>query len=109
MTRPKLASRAVSKSKSLLEVSIAQDKKGTWVWRPKCLILDHDVQALVVSAAQVKQGTWGNPQQALNDKGVIDSGCSRHMTRNLSCLSDFEELNGGYVAFGGNPKGDKIT
>nr|GEX87212.1 retrovirus-related Pol polyprotein from transposon TNT 1-94 [Tanacetum cinerariifolium] len=28
---------------------------------------------------------------------------------NMSYLSDFEELNGGYVAFGGNPKGDKIT
>nr|GFC00474.1 hypothetical protein [Tanacetum cinerariifolium] len=46
-----------------------------------------------------------NPQQALRDKGVIDSGCSRHMTGNISYLSDFEELNGGYVAFGGNPKG----
>nr|GFB12221.1 ribonuclease H-like domain-containing protein [Tanacetum cinerariifolium] len=51
----------------------------------------------------------GNPQQALKDKEVIDSGCSRHMTWNMSYLSDFEELNGGYVAFGGNPKGDKIT
>nr|GEY54762.1 hypothetical protein [Tanacetum cinerariifolium] len=40
-----------------------------------------------------------------DDKGVIDSGCSRHMTGNISYLSDFEELNGGYVAFGGNPKG----
>nr|GEW48843.1 ribonuclease H-like domain-containing protein [Tanacetum cinerariifolium] len=28
---------------------------------------------------------------------------------NMSCLSDFEELNRGYVAFGGNPKGSKIT
>nr|GEW40888.1 ribonuclease H-like domain-containing protein [Tanacetum cinerariifolium] len=51
----------------------------------------------------------GNPQQALKDKGVIDSGCSRHMTGNMSYLFDFEELNGGYVAFGGNPKGGKIT
>nr|GFA13246.1 hypothetical protein [Tanacetum cinerariifolium] len=51
-----------------------------------------DVQALVVSAAQ----------------GIIDSGCSRHMTWNMSYLFDFEELNGGYVAFGGNPKGGKI-
>nr|GFC16483.1 hypothetical protein [Tanacetum cinerariifolium] len=42
----------------------------------------------------------GNPQQALKDKGVIDSGCSRQMTGNMSYLSDFEELNGGYVAFG---------
>nr|GFB37172.1 ribonuclease H-like domain-containing protein [Tanacetum cinerariifolium] len=47
-----------------------------------------------------KKSPKGNPQQALKDKGVIDSGCSRHMTGNMSYLSDFEELNGGYVAFG---------
>nr|GEU49907.1 hypothetical protein [Tanacetum cinerariifolium] len=51
----------------------------------------------------------GNPHQALKDKGVIDSGCSRHMTGNISYLSDFEEINRGYVTFGGNPKGGKIT
>nr|GEW55368.1 hypothetical protein [Tanacetum cinerariifolium] len=51
----------------------------------------------------------GNPQHALKDKGVVDSGCSRHMTENMSYLSDFEAINGGYVAFGGNPKGGKIT
>nr|GEU51778.1 putative reverse transcriptase domain-containing protein [Tanacetum cinerariifolium] len=50
----------------------------------------------------------GNPQHALKDKGVINSGCSKHMIGNMSYLSDFEELNGGYVAFGGNPKGGKI-
>nr|GEU87216.1 ribonuclease H-like domain-containing protein [Tanacetum cinerariifolium] len=50
----------------------------------------------------------GNPQHALKDKEVIDSGCSRHMTGNMSYLYDFKELNGGYVAFGGNPKGGKI-
>nr|GFB88033.1 putative ribonuclease H-like domain-containing protein [Tanacetum cinerariifolium] len=31
------------------------------------------------------------------------------MTGNMSYLSDFEELNSGYVAFGGNPKGGKIS
>nr|GEU57908.1 ribonuclease H-like domain, reverse transcriptase, RNA-dependent DNA polymerase [Tanacetum cinerariifolium] len=50
----------------------------------------------------------GNPQHALKDKGVIDSGCLRYMTGNMSYLSAFEEINGGYVAFGGNTKGDKI-
>nr|GEW34041.1 Gag-Pol polyprotein [Tanacetum cinerariifolium] len=50
-----------------------------------------------------------NPQQALKDKGVIDSGCSRHMIGNISYLSNFKEINGGYVAFGGYPKGGKIT
>nr|GEX51931.1 hypothetical protein [Tanacetum cinerariifolium] len=51
----------------------------------------------------------GNPQHVLKDKRVIDSGCSRHMTGNMSYLSDFEEINGGYLAFGGNPKGGKIS
>nr|GEW47786.1 ribonuclease H-like domain-containing protein [Tanacetum cinerariifolium] len=43
----------------------------------------------------------GNPQHSLKDKGVIDSECLRHITGNMSYLSDFEELNGGYVAFEG--------
>nr|GEV82040.1 putative ribonuclease H-like domain-containing protein [Tanacetum cinerariifolium] len=62
-----------------------------------------------VPTAAPSQSQSGNPQQALKDKGAIDSGCSRHMTGNMSYLSDFEELNVGYVAFGGNPKGGKIT
>ncbi|GKC67003.1 putative ribonuclease H-like domain-containing protein [Tanacetum coccineum] len=51
----------------------------------------------------------GNPQQDLKDKGVIDSGCSRHMIGNRSYLTDYEEIDGGFVAFGGNSKGGKIT
>nr|GEX38268.1 uncharacterized mitochondrial protein AtMg00810-like [Tanacetum cinerariifolium] len=53
--------------------------------------------------------TFGNPQLALKNKGIIDSGCLRHMTGNIYFLSDFKEINGGYVAFGGNLKGDKNT
>nr|GEW09220.1 putative ribonuclease H-like domain-containing protein [Tanacetum cinerariifolium] len=51
----------------------------------------------------------GNPQQDLKDQGVINSGCLRHMIGNISFLSDFEEINGGYVAFRRNPKGGKIS
>nr|GEW11438.1 putative ribonuclease H-like domain-containing protein [Tanacetum cinerariifolium] len=51
----------------------------------------------------------GNPQIDLHDKGVIDSGCSRHMTGNMSYLTDYEEIDGGYVTFEGNPKEGKIT
>ncbi|GJR28156.1 putative ribonuclease H-like domain-containing protein [Tanacetum coccineum] len=51
----------------------------------------------------------GNPQLELQEKGVIDSGYSRHMTGNKSCLSDYEEVNGGFVVFRGDPKGGKIT
>ncbi|GJZ27112.1 putative ribonuclease H-like domain-containing protein [Tanacetum coccineum] len=51
----------------------------------------------------------GNPQQDLKDKGVLDSGCPRHMTRNRSYLSDYEEIDGGFVTFRGSTKGGKIT
>ncbi|GKA98704.1 hypothetical protein Tco_0826641 [Tanacetum coccineum] len=47
----------------------------------------------------------GNPQLELQEKRVINSGCSRHMTENKSYLSDYEEIDGGFVAFGGDPKG----
>nr|GFA07351.1 ribonuclease H-like domain-containing protein [Tanacetum cinerariifolium] len=72
----------------------------------------HKVSAAAPSKSQPVLTTaarTGNPQQALKDKGVIDSGCSRNMTGNISYLSNFKELNRGYVAFGGNPKGGKIT
>ncbi|GJQ89391.1 hypothetical protein Tco_0000530 [Tanacetum coccineum] len=43
----------------------------------------------------------GNPQQKeYKEKGVIDSGCSRHMTRNKCYLTEYEDYNGGFVSFG---------
>ncbi|GJW77026.1 putative ribonuclease H-like domain-containing protein [Tanacetum coccineum] len=69
-----------------------------WVWKPKTKVLNH-----------VSKNNSGNPQIDLQDQGVIDSGCSRHMTGNMSYLTDYEEIDGGYVTFEGNPKGGKIT
>ncbi|GKA52331.1 hypothetical protein Tco_0745527 [Tanacetum coccineum] len=46
-----------------------------------------------------KRVNTGNLQIDLQDQRVIDSGCSRHMIGNMSYLTDFEEINGGYVAF----------
>nr|GEX15760.1 putative ribonuclease H-like domain-containing protein [Tanacetum cinerariifolium] len=51
----------------------------------------------------------GNPEYALQDQGIFDSGCSRHMTRNKSYLTDYQEIDGRFVAFRGNAKGGKIT
>ncbi|GJZ20935.1 hypothetical protein Tco_0557974 [Tanacetum coccineum] len=42
-------------------------------------------------------------------KDVIDSGCSRHMAGNKSYLTYYKEIDGGFVAFGDNSKGGKIT
>nr|GEU50293.1 hypothetical protein [Tanacetum cinerariifolium] len=99
VTRPRYAHLIVTKFKSPIRRHITRSQSPKTSNSPLRVTA---VQALIVSAAQ------DNPQYALKDKGVIDSGCSRHMTGNMSYLSDFEELNGGYVAFGGNPKGGKI-
>ncbi|GKA84813.1 ribonuclease H-like domain-containing protein [Tanacetum coccineum] len=60
-------------------------------------------------AMSSKEEPKGNPQMDLQDQGVIDSGCSRHMTGNMSYLTNYEEIDEGYVAFRGNPKGGKFT
>nr|GEW18949.1 ribonuclease H-like domain-containing protein [Tanacetum cinerariifolium] len=88
----------------------AEKALAYWLWKPKCKVLGH-VSRLTSASITLKKFdcTDGNLQQALMDKSVIDSGCSRHMTGNISFLLDIEEIDGGYVAFGGNPKGCKIS
>nr|GEV60274.1 retrovirus-related Pol polyprotein from transposon TNT 1-94 [Tanacetum cinerariifolium] len=94
MTRPKHAHSIDTKYKSTFRRHITHSQS------PKTSNSPPKVTAAKASV--------GNPQYALNDKGVIDSGCSRYMTGNISYLSDFQELNCGYVTFRGNPKGGKI-
>nr|GEZ65734.1 hypothetical protein [Tanacetum cinerariifolium] len=95
VTRPRHAIPIVTKSKSPIGRYITRSPS------PKIRNLPPRVTAV--------KAPVGNPQHALKDKRVIDSGCSRHMTGNMSYLTDFEELNCGYVAFGGNLKGGKIS
>ncbi|GJS10313.1 retrovirus-related pol polyprotein from transposon TNT 1-94 [Tanacetum coccineum] len=66
-----------------------------WVWRP----IKPNGASLVFNK--------GKPQ--MNDKGFVDSGCSRHMTGNIAYLTDFKEYNGGYTTFGGGAYGGRIT
>ncbi|GJY24201.1 putative ribonuclease H-like domain-containing protein [Tanacetum coccineum] len=75
------------------------------VWRPKMTDLNN--------VSKDNSGSWvskrGNPQQALKNKGIFDSGCSRHMTGNKDFLTDYQDIDGGFVAFGGSARGGKIT
>ncbi|GJW48581.1 putative ribonuclease H-like domain-containing protein [Tanacetum coccineum] len=80
-----------------------------WVWKPKTKVLDH-VSKHNSASITLKKFDYVDAQgRSKSDQGVIDSGCSRNMTGNMSYLIDYEEIDGGYVAFGGNPKGGKIT
>ncbi|GKF12109.1 hypothetical protein Tco_0050035, partial [Tanacetum coccineum] len=108
------------------KVNIAKPKAVVNAARPKAVlnaVKGNNVNVVKASACwiQVSDGlgpqkeliflpyVHGNPHQDLKEKGVIDSGCSRHMTGNMYYLTDFEEIDGGYVAFRDNPKGGKIT
>ncbi|KAI3770548.1 hypothetical protein L6452_01684 [Arctium lappa] len=57
----------------------------------------------------VSAANKGNQQ--LKGKSIwhVDSGCSRHMTGNMSCLKNFKKIDGGHVSFGNTPDGGKIS
>nr|GEY04165.1 ribonuclease H-like domain-containing protein [Tanacetum cinerariifolium] len=52
-------------------------------------------------AVSAVKGNMGHPQQALKNKEIVDSGCSKHMTGNKAYLAYYQEISdGGFVAFG---------
>ncbi|GJX29214.1 hypothetical protein Tco_0237293 [Tanacetum coccineum] len=85
----------------------AVKSSACWIWRPIGNLIDHTSKDS--GSYMLKRFDYGNPQYTLQDQGIFDSGCSRHMTRNKSFLIDYQEIDGGFVAFGGSLKGGKIT
>nr|GEZ03180.1 hypothetical protein [Tanacetum cinerariifolium] len=55
-----------------------------WFWKPS-----HNL------SNKGPNSNSGNSQNRIDDKGYWDSGCSRHMTCNISYLSDYEPFDGG--------------
>ncbi|GJZ29646.1 putative ribonuclease H-like domain-containing protein [Tanacetum coccineum] len=55
-----------------------------------------------VSAVGGNRETAGDPHIALKNKGIVDSGCSRHMTGNKAYLVEYQDYNDSPVAFGGS-------
>ncbi|GJZ52578.1 putative ribonuclease H-like domain-containing protein [Tanacetum coccineum] len=91
----------VNTSKGRMDTDL---KKSRWVWRPKGNYLDHVSKDS--GSFMLKKG---NREILLQDHAMVDSGCSSHMTGNKAYLSDYEDYNGGFMAFGSDPKGGKIT
>ncbi|GJW14305.1 ribonuclease H-like domain-containing protein [Tanacetum coccineum] len=85
--------------------------KGTTVLRTK--LTNQKIYIAKVKAVSTVGEKWviavkssdklrENPHRTLKNKGIIDSGCSRHMTGNKTYLADYQDINGGPVAFGGS-------
>ncbi|GJY29780.1 putative ribonuclease H-like domain-containing protein [Tanacetum coccineum] len=71
-----------------------------WIWRPIGNVIDHTSKDS--GSYLFKRFDYVVLQGKLNR-------CSRHMTGNKSFPTDYQEIDGGFVAFGGSPKGGKIT
>nr|GEV67952.1 ribonuclease H-like domain-containing protein [Tanacetum cinerariifolium] len=85
-------------------VKAAEGKKETavktlagCVWRPKIINLNN-----------VSKDSSGS-QISKRIKLIDPQGRLKHMTGNKSFLIEYQEIDGGFVAFGANPKGGKIT
>ncbi|GJT02055.1 putative ribonuclease H-like domain-containing protein [Tanacetum coccineum] len=74
-----------------------------WIWRPTVNVIDHISKDS--GSYMLKRFDYVD----LQDQGIFDSGCSRHIKGNKSFLIDYQEIDGGFVAFGRSPKGGKIT
>ncbi|GJU43251.1 ribonuclease H-like domain-containing protein [Tanacetum coccineum] len=94
-----MASRAVLMKTSLRPLNNARTVNTA---HPKTTVYSARQMSRFSKSAQ----STGHPQK--EDQGYVDSGCSRHMTVNMSYLSNFKEFDRGYVTFGGGAKGGKI-
>ncbi|GJT01673.1 ribonuclease H-like domain-containing protein [Tanacetum coccineum] len=75
-------------------------------WKPKGKYLDSVNKGN--GSYTLKQFEYGNPKR-ISRTCYLDSGCSVSMTGDKDKLSDFKEFKGGYVAFGNDSKGGRIS
>ncbi|GJV71178.1 hypothetical protein Tco_1491173 [Tanacetum coccineum] len=74
----------------------AVKSSACWIWRPSGNVIDHNSK---------DSGSY-----MLKRFNYVDlQGRLKHMTRNKFFLIDYQDIDGGFVAFGGSPKGGKIT
>ncbi|GJT66395.1 putative ribonuclease H-like domain-containing protein [Tanacetum coccineum] len=99
--RPYQSRTTLTNKNSNQKVNTAKEK--VYTAKPKAVNTARPTSA-VVNAVRENQG-----HSQKEDQGYVDSGCSRHMTGNMSYLSDFKEFDGGYVTFGGGARGGRIT
>nr|GEV77290.1 hypothetical protein [Tanacetum cinerariifolium] len=83
----------------------AVKSSACWIWRPIGNVINYIFKDS--GSYMLKRFKYDNPQYTLQDQRILDIGCSRHMTGNKSFLTDYQEFDGGFVAFGGSPKGGK--
>nr|GEU40158.1 hypothetical protein [Tanacetum cinerariifolium] len=80
-------------------------RKGILLLKPQQVVVGDTKEILgtkysTTTAAQSLERN--DPHRALKDKGIVDSGCSRHMIGNKAHLADYQDFKSGSIAFGGS-------
>ncbi|GJV71778.1 ribonuclease H-like domain-containing protein [Tanacetum coccineum] len=85
-------------------VSAVEGKRETAIkpsascnWRPKDITGTKSPNTMVDQDLEIDY-----PHRALQNKGIVDSGCFSHMTGNKAYLAQYQDFNGGPIAFGGS-------
>nr|GEX30576.1 hypothetical protein [Tanacetum cinerariifolium] len=83
-------SKAVSAVKET-RITVVKASTGC-VWRPRV----NEIEQIFKDNRWICTGVdYGYPKQALRNKRIVDSVCSRHMSGNKAYLADYQEINDG--------------
>ncbi|GJS46196.1 ribonuclease H-like domain-containing protein [Tanacetum coccineum] len=95
------AARKISTVKPVVNRLVLLGEKGKLLLSPQQVVIgdQKDITGKISPNTIVDQDY---PHRALKNKGIVDSGCSRHMTGNKAYLAEYQDFNGGPVAFGGS-------
>ncbi|GJT08258.1 putative ribonuclease H-like domain-containing protein [Tanacetum coccineum] len=99
----KLLAEAQKEKEDLKAKLVLLGEKGKLLLSPQQVVIGDHKDTMVDPNTMVDPVLENDyPHRALKDKGIVDSGCSRHMTGNKAYLAEFQDFNGGPVAFGGS-------
>nr|GEZ57920.1 ribonuclease H-like domain-containing protein [Tanacetum cinerariifolium] len=74
---------------------------GILLLRPQHVVIG-DTKEILETKSSTTTVDQSLEKVALKDKGIVDSGCSKHMTGNKAHLANYQEFKGGSVAFEGS-------
>ncbi|GKC50867.1 hypothetical protein Tco_1073612, partial [Tanacetum coccineum] len=99
------ATRKISTVKPIVNRLVLLGEKGKLLLSPQQVVIgdQKDITGTKSPNTMVDQDLEIDyPHRTLQNKGIVDSGCSRHMTGNKAYLAEYQDFNGGPVAFGGS-------
>ncbi|GJY84384.1 putative ribonuclease H-like domain-containing protein [Tanacetum coccineum] len=99
------AARKISTVKPFVDRLVLLEEEGELLLSPQQVVIgdQKDITGTKSPNTMVDQDLEIDyPHRALQNKGIVDSGCSRHMTENKAYLAEYQDFNGSPVAFGGS-------